>query len=328
MDVYSLINSKDIAEYLREIHYEFNSLETAWLIWKNDYLTFEEKKEKRHEVIETMPDCEVSVRETWHAGWESLHQMMQEYMNLVDEIREDFEKDPEPGKYVYQNSYCDELEQYNRAREVFPDFRSCAEDAKEGVSYVDLPVVTYWLERQAVQDVEDRVILTYRKDGAFMNVLEKGNQTTKEKELLYDSFEGIWLDISTPFKKGDIVWNPCGQDSDERIIVVDGISNWGDTEFLQKSGDSSDMYVYGYLPAPDGSVYYHSLMRSNYMDMEYYHGTFLKHERILKVLSDYLKGNISLYHFLILYRKSLSDMAPKDISLNEIIEEEFDRYKM
>ena len=46
MDVYSLINSKDIAEYLREIHYEFNSLETAWLIWKNDYLTFDEKKEE------------------------------------------------------------------------------------------------------------------------------------------------------------------------------------------------------------------------------------------------------------------------------------------
>ena len=63
MDVYSLINSKDIAEYLREIHYEFNSLETAWLIWKNDYLTFDEKKEKWHEVIETMPDCEVSERE-------------------------------------------------------------------------------------------------------------------------------------------------------------------------------------------------------------------------------------------------------------------------
>lgn len=46
MDVYSLINSKDIAEYLREIHYEL-------------------------------------------------------------------------------------IEQYNRAREVFPDFRSCEEDAKE-----------------------------------------------------------------------------------------------------------------------------------------------------------------------------------------------------
>ena len=131
MDVYSLINSKDIAEYLREIHYEFNSLETAWLIWKNDYLTFDEKKEKWLEVIETIPDCEVSEREGWHTGWESLHQMLEEYMNLVDEIREDFEKDPEPGKYVYQNSYYDEIEQYNRAREVFPDFRSCEEDAKE-----------------------------------------------------------------------------------------------------------------------------------------------------------------------------------------------------
>ncbi|MBO5174838.1 MAG: hypothetical protein J6B84_06825 [Eubacterium sp.] len=324
MDVYSLINSKDIAEYLREIHYEFNSLETAWLIWKNDYLTFDEKKKKWHEVIETMPDCEVSEREGWHTGWESLHQMLQEYMDLVDEIREDFEKDPEPGKYVYQNSYYDEIEQYNRAREVFPDFRSCAEDAKEDVFYVDLPVVTYWLERQAVQDVEDRVILTYRKDGAFMNVFEKYKGTTKENDLLCNSFEGIWLDIPTPFKKGDIVWNPRNPDPEERIVVVDGVSNWGDTELLQKSGDSSDMYVYGYLPMADGSVFYHPLMRNNYMDMEYYHGTFQEHEKILKGLSAYLKGKISLYQFLILYRKSLLDMLPKGIPLDQIIGGEVD----
>lgn len=244
MDVYSLINSKDIAEYLREIHYEFNSLETAWLIWKNDYLTFDEKKEKWHEVIETMPDCEVSEREGWHTGWESLHQMLQEYMNLVNEIRE---------------------------------------------------------------------------DGAFMNVLEKYKGTTKENDLLCNSFECIWLDIPTPFKKGDIVWNPRNPDPEERIVVVDGLSNWGDTELLQKSGDSSDMYVYGYLPVTDGSVFYHPLMRNNYMDMEYYYGTFQEHEKILKGLSAYLKGKISLYQFLILYRKSLLDMLPKGIPLDQII---------
>ena len=204
MDVYSLINSKDIAEYLREIHYEFNSLETAWLIWKNDYLTFDEKKEKWHEVIETMPDCEVSEREGWHTGWESLHQMLQEYMNLVDEIREDFEKDPEPGKYVYQNSYYDEIEQYNRAREVFPDFRSCAEDAKEDVSYVDLPVVTYWLERQAVQDVEDRVILTYRKvNGQIIEFFDKIVAECGKEKHEYEHF-----DIPEDMFEDMVNWQP------------------------------------------------------------------------------------------------------------------------
>lgn len=52
------------------------------------------------------------------------------------------------------------------------------------------------------------------------------------------------------------------------------------------------------------------------MDMEYYHGTFQEHEKILKGLSAYLKGKISLYQFLILYRKSLLDMLPKGISLD------------
>ena len=154
-------------------------------------------------MIETMPDCEVSEREGWHTGWESLHQMLQEYMDLVDEIREDFEKDPEPGKYVYQNSYYDEIEQYNRAREVFPDFQKLRGGCERGrfLCCSGGPVVLGGGGR-AVQDVEDRVILTYRKDGAFMNVFEKYKGTTKENDLLCNSFEGIWLDIPTPFKKG------------------------------------------------------------------------------------------------------------------------------
>ena len=64
------------------------------------------------------------------------------------------------------------------------------------------------------------------------------------------------------------------------------------------------------------------------MDMEYYHGTFQEHEKILKGLSAYLKGKISLYQFLILYRKSLLDMLPKGIPLDQIIWGEVDVEKI
>lgn len=44
MDIYSLINSKDIAQYLREIHYEFNSLERRGSFGKTIILHLTKKR--------------------------------------------------------------------------------------------------------------------------------------------------------------------------------------------------------------------------------------------------------------------------------------------
>lgn len=44
MDIYSFVNSKDIRKHLRDIKYEFNSLETAWLIYSCHRLCYNEKK--------------------------------------------------------------------------------------------------------------------------------------------------------------------------------------------------------------------------------------------------------------------------------------------
>ena len=60
------------------------------------------------------------------------------------------------------------------------------------------------------------------------------------------------------------------------------------------------------------------------MDMEYYHGTFDEHEKILMGLSAYLTLKICLYQFLFLYRQSLLDMVPKGTPLDQIIWGEVD----
>ena len=51
MDVLSFINSNAIREHLRDIGYGFNSLETAWLIYSSQRLSYDEKKKASSEQI-------------------------------------------------------------------------------------------------------------------------------------------------------------------------------------------------------------------------------------------------------------------------------------
>lgn len=43
MDICSFVNSKAIGEYLREIKYEFNTIEAAWLIFQCRSISVEER---------------------------------------------------------------------------------------------------------------------------------------------------------------------------------------------------------------------------------------------------------------------------------------------
>ena len=54
MNIFRFINSKDIREHLRKLDYQFNSLETAWLIYQCREATSEEKHKAWEELIETI----------------------------------------------------------------------------------------------------------------------------------------------------------------------------------------------------------------------------------------------------------------------------------
>ena len=52
MNILRFVNSKDIREHLRNIGYEFNSLEAAWLIYQCHDATIDEKHKAWNELIE------------------------------------------------------------------------------------------------------------------------------------------------------------------------------------------------------------------------------------------------------------------------------------
>lgn len=89
MNIFSLINSKDIREYLKANDYNFSTLETAWLVYACRRLSYEEKKKYWNEIVSTMPDCEVP---SWSAyvGCSSLHLFLAQYMKIIDLEIKDF----------------------------------------------------------------------------------------------------------------------------------------------------------------------------------------------------------------------------------------------
>lgn len=117
MDIFGFINSNDIREHLRSISYEFNSLETAWLIYQCHDATIDEKHKAWNELIETMPDCPIEKRLNTVAQ-DSLHAFLMQYMKLEDK---------------YMNEFCDErhADTFNDDKPFVYKFKYIYEDGTE-----------------------------------------------------------------------------------------------------------------------------------------------------------------------------------------------------
>ena len=62
MDIFRFINSGVMRKHLKDMGYEFSSLEAAWLIYQCHSAPIGEKHAAWKELIETMPDCEIAER--------------------------------------------------------------------------------------------------------------------------------------------------------------------------------------------------------------------------------------------------------------------------
>lgn len=327
MDIYSFINSKDIREYLKQIHYQFNSLETAWLIYACQKLSFEKKKEQWRKVITTMPDCEVPVRNNC-AGWRSLHFFLRQYMDIMDREFAEFYQEKPQGEYVYMYSYLYEgdagwTENYET---IYPSLSKCLEAYKEdiddlGATYCPdtTGVIKYRLKRQSLIHSGDVMEVECLGDGEMTDVLRNTWRKEEDEKIINESFAGLWFDFPTPFHKGDVIWIPSGSNDVMRecgsVFVLQGLSTWNSAGFFRESGDNSDMNGCGYFVNPNGSIDCETV--GNYMDFEYYRGSYKLNERILPVLGEFLKGDIEIELLLRAYRKILLDVAAEAARLND-----------
>lgn len=324
MDICSFINSDAIANHLREINYVFSSKEAAWLIYQCKKITLREKHDAWEWLIENMPDCELEERMNC-LHWDSLHGVIDQYMNIEKKYLEIFRKKEANAVYQYRmfgpedTDWVEEYEIINSSEdgcweEIFTDYK---EDEIEIVQIKK----TYIDSNQYISVSFD----------ANKNTLEIDTSlyTAEERDVIIESFEGFWFDFPVPFKIGDMLIKKnqryirkyIGEDG---VLILEGITPWETERNARRktngSGDNSDMCAWGYFQDEDGRIFTETIW--NYMDLDYYVGPFDGVKRLLVAISNFLKGKISLSIVLSAYRKIILDEFSKDIMLSHWYTEE------
>ena len=327
---YSYINSKDVRAYLEKRCEALTPVQCAFLVWQSRRHTLAQKHAAWREIMETLPDSPVEERANCK-GWDSLHDMLQGYMALEQRFLSRFQSDENGAVYEYEawervqvqsvpgeNGY-----RWNGGFRIFPSWEACYQCAQEYVReenchyfritkrYIDIS--------PAASDYDPCITVEYNAGGDILDVSLSDNSnffslSDEERALCYESFDGMWFDISIPFKKGDIVCDNANIHTAGIPFVLLGTDPWYRKEHPQANSyyaDYSDMNARGY-------AYDHELQFFNddfmvdYLNLEYYAEPLRGPERLLYAYSQFVNEKIDAYTLLKLYRMIRAEAAAEE----------------
>lgn len=318
MDIYRFINSNAIREHLKQIDYQFNSLEAAWLIYQCMGMTMEEKHAAWEKLIAEMPDCEVEDRRGCsYSG--SLHEMLRKYIQIQKKTYELFINPESTAVYQYKfycKNDCGWCEDYT---EVFATEQECWDEIEEDL---DLGIERICIQKRYIGKRNTLITVDFNESKQVMDVYAVRLHTDEECKVL-EAFEDQWFVFPVPFEKGDIVYQkrlpgPWGDVAESGAFVLKGVVSWDSekdkNKFIEEHGDNSDMNAWGYFQDPDGRIFYEVM--HNYMDLEYYDQPLEGRMRLFKAISNFMKGEIGLDMLLTAYRKVIVDEFADDVMLH------------
>ena len=328
MDIYRLINSKDIRNHLKDLGYEFNALEASWLVYQCRDEALEEKNEAWNWIIDNMPDMEVHERINCSYR-ESLHNTLRKYMAMNDDLLDRFlapdgvytcryyENGRETGVLRQEREVFFNSDDFTKAIEEFLKEDEADEEYRRNDPYV--------AATRHYRDEEIKIEVTYDSKCRIKAIEVYNNPDEEYYELIGQFFDGFWFDFPTPFKKGDIVYK-VGDELEgsgsfglwSGICVLTSLFPWSlDAEEKKKhysegkSGDNSDMTYYGYFQYEDGTFYHECSW--TYMDLEYYRGPLNGVRRGCKALSNFIKGEIDIGLFSLANRQFILEKQEESI---------------
>ena len=317
MNVFKFINSRDIRDYLKHINYQFSPLEIAWLIWQSRYTSIQEKHIGWQELIDTAHDCEINERPNMRLNM-SLHHFLSDLMIFENRCIESIKTQEPYTIFLYKYLLPSDTVWKNESFDFQPNFPACmkaAMDACKAYSSInDSRKCRIRIQKRWFDDVQNRIEVEATSDGEIVNILDYGAATESEMNLVNFGFYGMWFDFPTPFKKGDIICNPEKQDEFELVggpcVIEQEIPLRSCSKRWKMCGDYSDMLVHGLFQMQNGTIYRECT--HSYMDFEFYRKPLAGKKRILKAISNYIKGKISLDLLLNAYHIILSEERAAD----------------
>lgn len=300
-DDYNLINSRAIGDYCRSIKHKFNIEELAVLVYRNKRMTIEEKIKKYTDLINNYPDMEVIERINCK-HYDSVKTMIkEEIQRLNTEYKELTENDSDSiCVWTEYNKSTLRYEHNSDIKNTFRTFKEAFEDIQNYIEEYD-DTISFQITKKYFNKNKE----IYAKCVVENTEIKLINIENNSDILDIDQ---IFLNIPTPFKKGDILVSKSrtmfnyGDYSD--IFVLDYLCTWkeGIEDTLAKGNyDSSDMIGYGYYLYGEDSTEFVLDHKWDYDSFEYYDGELTENNRILKDISSFVKGKISLELFVHAY---------------------------
>ena len=320
MNICELLNSRSIAQHWEEIEYTPDSLGTAWLVYQNTSLLFDDKCMLWEEIINTMPDTEIPGNE-YCCHFDSLHGFLRRFMELSRRFLD----------WFYDNAGC--VYAVNEGYEEFT-FGSVFSSADKIKNYINsgefISRKMFLLKRMVVDEFradEDTGLKPFACiavnkiiQPVYQGIWDYTGSPCSEEEIeLLKAFDGMSFDFPLPFEKGDLLcqitlglWpRDWPRDDEPRLCVFTSLYEDG------------DMFITGFGQRWNGEIFKADLFGCC-MDYEVYSGKCEGKRRIMKALSSYEKGLISDDFFTKLYKYLLMEEELKHSRLRSYEEECFE----
>ncbi len=326
-DIFDLINSKAIGDYCREIGYQFNTEELAVLVYRNKKMDIFEKISKYQNLIDNYPDMEVVERfNCKHYG--SVKTMIKNEINRITKLYQNF-IDEDDCIYGWSdwniNGYSNyEIDNAKRTyKEIENEIKNLINEYND-IDYFSITKKYFDGPEVIFRDKEKKIVANCKVIKKIPKIIE-----IKETGEEISDFEGIFINIPVPFKKGDILISDTAtpyknvmKDEKDCIFVLDSLTIWHEgikDKDCTRNLDMTDMMGNGYYLV-DGSKNFVLDHISDYDSFEYFENELEETNRILKLISSFLKGKIdNLELFVKAYESFKSDYEGKmpDIFIDE-----------
>lgn len=335
MDIISFINSRDVAEYLRKTDYKFSPEEAMFVVHGGRNIPVAKKHRAYEELIARYPDYRLTERRDGLFKNQTLAEFLRVYMKRETELIAECKREGDDAIYSYAYYNKNDGWVYPKSFDpIFHTFRECFDDAfgDENAEYTEKIIIIkkYIGKNQSIE-------LELLSDGTAL-----GLDTFNIDDGIVSAFDWMWVNIPTPFKRGDIIipctekiWDGHRHEEGEGVFVLSELFTWGSAELVENgyknsklhgdndrdfahadkllslfsdTGDTSDMRAAGYFIASDGTVIReHTHGLETYLDYEYYRGEFKGKMRMLKAVSNYVKGLIPIELLLRAYQITLTE---------------------
>ena len=299
MNEYDLINSKAISKYCKNIGHKFNIEELAVLVYRSKQIDIVEKIDIYIELINNCEDMRM-IKHLHCGPYHSVKECIRQEIARLNDVYSKLKISDENNYYKLGAFYISSGKFDNSSR-VYRTYEDVIKAVTEEINE-DNDISEFRIMKKSFSTEDDITAEFYVKDkmAKLVYIYDSNNS--------YPDFATIFVNLPTPFKKGDLLYSNSNTPfctgyipMKNNVFCLNLMINWEDDieeRLVNGSLDDSDMVGSGYY------IYEDDLIQEEcyeYDSWEFYKGKLSGMERILRGVSNLIQGKIEIDLFLQAY---------------------------